>query len=225
LKNGVVLATHTQYEPEKSKALVCYPLSGKKNENENERFKMKANSMKIKYNAPVILTYSIISICILIFTNGPFIGKYLSSPALLSFYNPYFYLRLVSYIIGHGSWNHLMGNLMIILLIGPLLEEKYGSGKLFEMILITAIATAGFNAFLFSTSLIGGSGIAFMLILLGSFSNIKKKEIPLTFLIIAVLYIGGEIAATLKIDKISQFSHLAGGFIGAGFGFFRNLKS
>jgi membrane associated rhomboid family serine protease len=111
---------------------------------------------------------------------------------------------------------------MIILLIGPLLEEKYGSGKLLEMIIVTAIATGLLNAFLFSNSLIGGSGIAFMLILLGSFSNIRSKEIPLTFILIAVLFIGSEIVSTLKIDRISQFSHLAGGFIGAGYGFIRS---
>lgn len=178
--------------------------------------------MRIKYNAPVILTYAILSICVLVFSGNGLLVKYFSSPAHLSFSNPYFYLRSVSYIAGHGGWSHLIGNLMIILLIGPLLEEKYGSGKLFEMIFITAVSTALLNAFLFSNSLIGGSGIAFMLIILGSFSNIKSKEIPLTFIIIAVLFVGNEVVATLRIDKISQFSHLAGGFIGAGYGFLRS---
>ncbi len=180
--------------------------------------------MKIKYNSPVILTYAIISICVLAFCSNEFLAKYFSSPAHLSFSDPYFYLRLISYIAGHGSWSHLIGNLMIILLVGPLLEEKYRSGKLLEMILITAIATGLLNTFLFSTSVMGGSGIAFMLILLSSFSNIKSKELPLTFIIIAVLFIGSEVISSLKIDRISQFSHLAGGFIGAGYGFFRNKK-
>lgn len=178
--------------------------------------------MKIKYNSPVILTYSLLSICVLAFTGSGILAKYFSSPGQLSFSNPYFYLKLVSYIAGHGNWSHLMGNMMIILLIGPLLEEKYGSVKLLEMILITAISTALLNAFLFSNSLIGGSGIAFMLILLSSFSNIRSKEIPLTFIIIAVLYIGSEVLSILKIDRISQFSHLAGGFVGAVYGFVRS---
>ena len=147
-----------------------------------------------------------------------------SSPAHLSFSDPNFYIRLVSYIAGHGNWSHLIGNLIIILLVGPLLEEKYGSGKLFEMVLITAITTAFLNTFFFSNSLIGGSGIAFMLILLSSFSNIKSGQIPLTFVIIAVLFIGSEMVSTIKIDKISQFSHLAGGIIGAGYGFIRSGK-
>ena len=180
--------------------------------------------MRIKYNAPVILTYALVSICVLLFCKNEFLAKYFSSPAHLAFFNPWFYPRLVAYIVGHAGWNHLMGNLMIILLVGPLLEEKYGSGKLLEMILITAISTALLNAFFFSNSLIGGSGIAFMLILLSSFSNIKSKEIPLTFIIISLLFIGNELASSLKIDRISQFSHLAGSLIGAGYGFLRSRR-
>jgi len=178
--------------------------------------------MKIKYNSPVILTYTIISICVLVFFSKGVLVKYFSSPSDLSFMDPYFYVRLISYIAGHADMNHLIGNLMIILLVGPLLEEKYGSGKLLEMVLITAAATGLLNAFLFSNSLIGGSGIAFMLILLASFSNIRSKEIPLTFIVITVLFIGSEVISTLKVDQVSQFSHLAGGFIGAGYGFVRN---
>jgi hypothetical protein len=89
------------------------------------------------------------------------------------------------------------------------------------MILVTAVSTALLNALLFSNSLIGGSGIAFMMILLSSFSNIRAKEIPLTFILVAVLFIGSEAVSILKPDRISQFSHLAGGLIGAGYGFFR----
>lgn len=177
--------------------------------------------MKIKYNSPVILTYTIISIAVLILSFSNPVAGLFTSPARLSFFNPLFYFRLISYAVGHAGWTHLMGNLMIILLIGPLLEEKYGSAKLLEMFFITAVTTAILNAAIFSNSLIGGSGLAFMLILLGSFSNIKSKEIPLTFVIIAFLYIGNEVMATLKVDRISQFSHLAGGFIGAFYGFLR----
>jgi membrane associated rhomboid family serine protease len=177
--------------------------------------------MKIKYNSPVILTYAVLSMCILMLASNGFRSAYVSSPAHLSFSNPVFYLRLVSYIAGHSGWAHLIGNLTIILLVGPLLEEKYGSKKLLEMILVTAVSTALLNALLFSNSLIGGSGIAFMMILLSSFSNIRAKEIPLTFILVAVLFIGSEAVSILKPDRISQFSHLAGGLIGAGYGFFR----
>jgi membrane associated rhomboid family serine protease len=177
--------------------------------------------MKIKYNSPVVLTYTIISIAVLILSSSKHVAGLFTSPATLSFSDPLFYFRLISYTVGHVGWAHLVGNVTIILLVGPLLEEKYGSRKLLEMFFITAVTTALLNAAIFSNSIIGGSGLAFMLILLGSFSNIRSKEIPLTFLIIAVLFIGNEVAATLKVDRISQFSHLAGGCVGALYGFLR----
>ncbi|MCP3944784.1 MAG: rhomboid family intramembrane serine protease [Desulfobacteraceae bacterium] len=177
--------------------------------------------MKIKYNAPVILTYTLIAILIVIFCPKATLTAYFTSPSSLAFSTPQFYLRLLSYILGHASWAHLMGNITIILLVGPLLEEKYGSGKLLEMIIVTAIATGLLNAFFFSNSLIGGSAIAFMLILLSSFSNIRSGQIPLTFVIVALLFIGSEVISILKIDQISQFSHLAGGGVGAAYGFLR----
>ncbi len=178
----------------------------------------------MKYNAPIILTYALTALCLLFFSSSSLMLNWFSSPAHPSFLNPYFYLRSISYILGHANWSHLMNNLTIILLVGPLLEEKVGSGHLLVMICITAFTTAFLNAFFFSTSLIGGSGIAFMLILLSSFSNIRSREIPLTFIMVAILFIGGEVISTLKSDNISQFSHLSGGFVGACYGFFTSSK-
>lgn len=177
--------------------------------------------MKIKYNSPVVLTYTLLALACLVLPAAQTLGINFSSPARLAFSDPSIYFRLVSHVLAHAGWSHLMGNLMIILLVGPLLEEKYRSWKLLEMMVVTAAATALINAALFSTSLIGGSGLAFMMILLSSFSNFKAGQIPLTFILVAVLYIGSEVAAILKIDQVSQFSHLAGGFIGAAYGFFR----
>jgi rhomboid protease GluP len=59
-----------------------------------------------------------------------------------------------------------------------------------------------------------------MLIILSSFVNIKKGSIPLTFILVALLYIGREVASgLLSNDNISQFTHIAGGVCGAVFGF------
>ncbi|MCP3871542.1 MAG: rhomboid family intramembrane serine protease [Desulfobacteraceae bacterium] len=181
--------------------------------------------MKIKYNSPVILTYTLFSICVFVFFNKTILTTFFSSPAHFSFSSPLFYLKLVLYIAGHGDWGHLMGTLMIVLIVGPLLEEKHGSRKVLEMMLIASISTALLNTLLFSTSLIGGSGVVFMFIFFSSFSNINSKEIPLTFIIITALIIGSEVTSILKTDQVSQFSHLAGGLIGAGYGFFRSKKN
>ena len=58
------------------------------------------------------------------------------------------------------------------------------------------------------------------MILLASTANIKEGEIPLTFIAVAVIYLGGEIVRALsKDDQISQMAHLIGGATGAVFGF------
>ncbi len=184
--------------------------------------------MKIKYNSPVILTYTIISISVMFlagFLGNRFVYSLFSTPVHAEYYNLFFYFKLISYIAGHANWGHLIGNFIMILLVGPLLEEKYSSSKLLEMIFITAIVTSLVNLLLFPSSIMGGSGISFMLILLASFSNIKAGEIPLTFIIIAVLFLGNEVAASLESDQISQFSHIVGGLVGAGYGFLRIGKN
>lgn len=133
--------------------------------------------MKIRYNAPVTLTFSFIAVIVLILENifssfsyVNFINYLFSVPGReqFSFFNPIDYFRLVSHILGHADWAHLIGNLSFILLLGPTLEEKVGSAKLLLMILMTAFFTGLLNVLFFKTGLMGASGIVFMLILLSS---------------------------------------------------------
>lgn len=179
--------------------------------------------MKIGYNSPVILTYSLIAAFLLgisIFTGSNIISKYFVSPSG-SLSNPIAFFKLFSHVLGHAGWNHLIGNLTLMLLVGPLLEEKYGSFKIFEMFIITALLTGVINYFVFHSRILGGSGLVFMLILLSSFANFKSGKIPMTLILVAALFLGEEVLNSFKNDQISQFSHLTGGFIGSVYGFMR----
>ncbi|MCX5745274.1 MAG: rhomboid family intramembrane serine protease [Proteobacteria bacterium] len=130
------------------------------------------------------------------------------------------YLGMFSHILGHANWQHLMGNFMLILLIGPILEERWGSISLLFMILVTALVTGLINVAFASQGLVGASGVVFMMILLASMANIRAGEIPLTFIVIALVYLGGEVVAAVKGgDNISHMAHLIGGATGALFGF------
>jgi membrane associated rhomboid family serine protease len=178
--------------------------------------------MKISYNAPVILSFALV--CLLVMIIGtlyePFIGRFFVLPGTISFSRPDHLFSLVSYIAGHKDWNHLMGNLLLLLLIGPIIEERYGSGRMFVMITITGVVTALLHLMLpGNAGLMGASGIAFMLMVLCSLVNFKKGEVPLTFILIAVLFIGKEILTGLQADHISQFAHIVGGLCGGLFGF------
>ncbi|MDX2247797.1 MAG: rhomboid family intramembrane serine protease [Bacteroidia bacterium] len=177
--------------------------------------------MKLKYNAPVILTYTLISTIVLALQNftGMDIMTYFTIYPILDFANPVWYFRLFSHAIGHGDWTHLAGNFSFILLLGPILEEKYGSRDLFLMMMVTALVTGILQIAFFENPLLGASGIVFMLILLSSFTN-SKGGIPLTFVLVVVLYLGKEIQDAFAADNISQFIHIIGGVLGGLFGFF-----
>ncbi len=180
--------------------------------------------MKLKYNAPVTLTFAIICTAIVaanqylvpglidsLFTaEGSTTFKYNNIPA---------YTRVFSYVFGHDGWEHLLGNMTLILLLGPILEERFSSKSLIVMMFLTTVGNGLINAFFFPTELLGSSGIVFMMIVLTSFNNIKKGEIPITFLAIISLYMAREIIGAFKDDDISQISHIIGGTCGAMFGF------
>lgn len=184
--------------------------------------------MKIRYNAPVTLTFALISSAVLILDQTVFPriieSLFVVGPAMNPA-SPIDYLRLFSHIAGHSSWAHLMGNFAFILLLGPILEEKYGSTNLFMMIVFTALITGLINVIFLSSGLLGASGIVFMMILLVSFTNIRQGEIPLTFILIVILFLTQEIVDSLRNDSVAQFAHIAGGIIGSTFGFMRPRRN
>jgi membrane associated rhomboid family serine protease len=132
-----------------------------------------------------------------------------------------FYIRLLGHVLGHANWEHFINNFLIILILGPMLEEKYGSKKLLLMMAVTALVTGLLNILLFKGSvLLGASGIVFMLILLSSFVNMQKGTIPITLILVMIIYMGRELAnGILQEDNISQTAHLLGGICGCIFGF------
>jgi len=186
--------------------------------------------MKIKYNAPTVLTFAFISAIVLILsqtvahslTERWFLVPGQEGFSIRSVRN---WITLFTHVLGHANWPHLVSNFSFILLIGPILEEVYGSASLFLMIVITALVTGVLNVIFFSSGLLGASGVVFMMILLASFTNFSRGEIPLTFILVLLLYLGRELFNSFGGDadaNISQFAHIVGGFIGSLFGFFRS---
>jgi len=184
--------------------------------------------MRISYNAPVTLSFAVLSTAILVIDmltgRGLTAGLFSVGPRM-SFTAPLDYIRLVTHVAGHADWNHLMGNFAFILLLGPILEEKYGTLNITVMILITALVTGLLNVLFLSTGLMGASGIVFMMILLVSFTNFRRGEIPLTFILIVLLFLTREIITAVDTDGISQFAHILGGVCGSLFGFLRPARS
>ena len=177
----------------------------------------------IRFNAPVILTFALLSLLALLlgnWTNGAATHQYFSVYRS-SLSDPLTYVRFIGHVLGHADYEHYMGNMLLLLLVGPGLEEKYGSGTMVWMILVTALVT-GLVHFVFfpGSALLGASGVVFMMIVLSSFTAMRRGEIPVTMILVVIFYLGGEIMDGLfKKDNISQITHIVGGLCGLIFGF------
>lgn len=184
------------------------------------------NRLRISFNSPVILGFTFLCLLALILNsltkgtaNNLFFSVYHSSLG-----NPLTYFRFIGHVLGHAGWEHFIGNIMLILVVGPLLEEKYGSPEILFVILATALVTGIANYIFFPRyQVLGASGIVFALILLSSFTSFEEGTVPLTFILVAVIYIGQQVYSAIFVpDNISQFSHILGGIVGAGLGFIMN---
>ena len=171
---------------------------------------------KIYLNAPITLGFSLICIIALLLnmvssgkTNVLFFSTYGSS--LLS---PMTYIRLLGHIFGHANVDHLVSNMLYILLLGPMLEEKYGK-RLIIVILSTAAVTGIVHNLLSpNTMLLGASGVVFAFIILASITG-NEEGIPVTLIIVALLWIGSEIYTGITTaDSVSQLTHIVGGLTG-----------
>lgn len=179
--------------------------------------------LKITFNAPAILTFALVCVVVQVLnmlTHGA------SNRALFSTYrssllNPLTWVRCVTHVLGHADWSHLLNNMMLLLVLGPMLEEKYGTKNVVFVMLATAVTTAVVNMIFFpNVALLGASGIVFAMVLLSSITSTDGHTIPLTFILVAVLYIGQQVYEGIFVaDNISQMGHIVGGLVGTVLGF------
>ncbi|MBN2443059.1 MAG: rhomboid family intramembrane serine protease [Spirochaetales bacterium] len=185
----------------------------------------KKGGFRLKYNAPVILSFALICSGLMLLDNimqGALMQNLFSVPGNTVPFHLFSLdiIRLFTHAAGHANWMHLVGNFSFILLLGPILEERYGSGLILLLIVLTAFITGLINRLFFSTGLLGASGIVFMLILLISFVNVRRGEIPLTFVLVLVLYLGQEFYKMFfEQNNIAEMAHILGGACGGIFGF------
>ncbi len=183
---------------------------------------MSKSRLKLTYNSPVILTFSIICLVTLLIdmlTQGGSNKLLFVCYGHANLLDPLTYLRMFSYVFGHANFAHFAGNITMLLLVGPIVEQHYGSWNTVIMMGVTALAGGLLNMFFFDTGILGASGLVFLMIILSAFTSMKKGEIPLTLILIAAIYLGQEIYSGIAVnDNISHFGHLCGGISGIGFG-------
>lgn len=181
---------------------------------------MNKKKFRIYLNAPITLGF--VAICVIATALG-YLTKDSSTILLFSTYrsswlSPLTYIRLVCHVFGHAGIEHLVNNMLYILLLGPMLEEKYHD-RLITVILTTALVTGIIhNIIQPDVVLLGASGVVFAFILLASITG-KEDGIPVTLILVAILWLGNEIYAGITAsDNVSQITHIIGGLSGATLG-------
>lgn len=178
--------------------------------------------MQLQYNAPVTLTFFLLCLLVL------FLGQWTKGWTTMHLFcvyrsslkDPLFYVRLFGHVLGHASWDHFLNNMLLFLVIGPPMEEKYGSLTLLKGMVFTAVISGILQCLLFPrTALLGASGIVFMLIMLASLSGFSGG-IPVTMLLVAALYLGQQVYDIIFVhDNVANFMHIVGGVCGTVFGY------
>lgn len=178
---------------------------------------------RLQYNSPVILSMFLLSLLALVLG---YLTKDWTTWRLFSVYraplsDPLTYVRFFGHVLGHAGASHFLGNMLLLLVIGPPMEEKYGSPALLAGIALTALISGLLQFICFpGSALLGASGIVFMLIMLASLSGMRDGKIPLTMVLAALLYLGQEVYAIFFVkDNVANLMHIVGGACGTSFGF------
>lgn len=175
-----------------------------------------------EYNAVVTLTYFVVCFVVLVLN---YLTKGKSNEWFTcrrrSIWSLKTYICLITHAFGHSDWDHFYHNFLMILLIGPLIEEKYGATTFLVMILLTALITGIINLLFSNRGCIGASCVDYMLIVLSSCVNLSENKIPLTLVMIMIFYVVDEVRKLLqrKHDGISHIGHVTGAVCGVVFGF------
>ena len=179
--------------------------------------------LRLSFNAPAVLTFTalcVIAQLISMLTGGQS-NRTLFSVYRASLLDPLTWVRCFTHVLGHAGWDHLLGNIMYILILGPMIEEKYGTATTAFIMAATALVIGIINMVFFpGVMLLGASGIVFAFILIASITIREDNTIPVTFILVAVLYLGQQIWQGLfSQDNVSQMAHIVGGAVGAVLGF------
>lgn len=177
---------------------------------------------KLQFNSPVILSFFFLSLASLLL--GTLTGG-ISTTAIFSVYrssllNPLTYIRFVGHVFGHANTTHFFSNMLLLLVVGPPLEKLYGSKTIAAGIMITAVITGIMQFVAFpGTALLGASGVVFMFIMMSSLSGAKSGQIPITLILVAIMYLGQEVYSIFFIrDNVANLIHIVGGICGIGLG-------
>lgn len=178
---------------------------------------------RLSIEAPVVVGFAFLC-CLLHLLNVSIMPGISAYFAVRDTFQPYSfmqYVRFVTHILGHGSNQHLKGNMVNLLLVGPSAEHMFGSYEILLVFFIVAVTSAMAHILIGGTNTyqMGASGICFAMILLNSLLAAKNGKIPVSFILTAGLWITDEVFKLFfSADGVSHHAHVTGAIVGSAAG-------
>jgi len=172
-------------------------------------------------------TFWLIGICAVIFILQGFVPFIENNFTLISsrvLTEPW---MLITSMFLHGDIVHLLNNMLALFIFGMILENVIGS-KRFLLVFFASGLIAGLSATFFYNAALGASGAIFGI--LGTLVMLKPRMIVYVYFMPLPMYLAGILWAIIDISRfffptgIASASHLAGLFIGLGFGYYYKRK-
>ncbi len=179
---------------------------------------MGKKSFSLKYDSPLVLSFAILSFVVFVLDCFAFKGKLVDlcfvckgapvpeASGGFDFSSPACYLGLIFHIFGNSSWQNFFVDVSFVLVFGKILEERYGTAILGLMFFATTLVSGVLTACLSPFPLTGAREIVLMMIILASLVEVSKKQIPLTYSLILILYISLQMCNSQVAAKNSGFS-------------------
>ncbi len=200
----------------------------------------KKSSYKFVVDAHVSLVFCIACSLVFILDSSFFRGKLTESvftcpgakvavPAF-NFKAPLDYLRMLLFCLGNGSWEEFFFSVVIILLLGPAMETRYGSGIFALMAFISILVSGVMTVCISPYAVTGSASIVFTLVILSSLQEFNRKKIPaswaglLAVAVCAQLYFNSRARNAVGFIQVMTFGipvfiQMIAGICGSIFGF------
>lgn len=200
---------------------------------------MAKKSFRVAYNAKAVITFVLLSVVIMLLdmvAKHKIIPVIFTSPskASFNFKNVLDYVRLLTHVFSHNAWIPFFVNGIAILLMGPALEERYGTLVLCLMIFASALVTGVLTATLSPEATNGASCIVLMMIILLAINGIIKRNLDFSVIVVCALYLAylcytvqksasaiteGNAFSVFLQKNVPVLIHLAGAIVGSLFAF------
>ena len=195
----------------------------------------KKLKLKFQYDSPVMLTFAFIALIIFILDTFAFKGKlkevWLVTPTAAGGQFPFAFsdyrsiIRLFIHVFGYDQSSVLVCNLIFILLLGPQMEDRYGSVIIGIMIFVSSLFSGVLNACFCKNAVCGAEPVVFMLILLWTMMHLSRSKVSASAIAVIALFVCMELFAENPNGVVGVAIVAAGGLCGSLFAFLTSPKA